>query len=116
CPSNPFISIWPILAVEEIRAAVERRRVPSGAVRPLVGGRAIKGPPHRMLERPAGGPQPRRGPSCYAGGGGFPRVRAAHPPFAPGVEAQGVRAIVTRTLMRDEAAAAALAEVVLACA
>src|SRR5436189_279564 len=65
CPSNPFISIWPILAVEEIRAAIERRRVRSVAVSPLVGGRAIKGPADRMLERLAGGTAPVRVAGCY---------------------------------------------------
>ena len=67
CPSNPFISIWPILAVAEIREALERRRVPSIAVSPLVGGRAIKGPADRMLERLAGGTEPVRVAACYQG-------------------------------------------------
>src|SRR5207248_5518913 len=43
-PSNPYVSIGPILAVDEIRLAVERRRVPCVAVSPLIGGRAVKGP------------------------------------------------------------------------
>ena len=38
-PSNPYVSIGPILAVEEIRAALERRTVPCVAVSPLIGGR-----------------------------------------------------------------------------
>ena len=66
-PSNPFISIWPILAVAEIRAALERRRVPCVAVSPIVGGRALKGPADRMLERLAGGTEPRRVATCYQG-------------------------------------------------
>ena len=48
-PSNPYVSIGPILAVAEIRAALERRRVPCVAVSPLIGGRAVKGPADRML-------------------------------------------------------------------
>ena len=66
-PSNPFISIWPILAVAEIRAALERRRVTCVAVSPIVGGRALKGPADRMLERLAGGTEPRRVATCYQG-------------------------------------------------
>src|SRR5262249_21144977 len=54
-PSNPYISIWPILAVPAIREAVGARRVPCVAVSPLVGGRAVKGPADRMLLRMAGG-------------------------------------------------------------
>ena len=66
-PSNPYVSIWPILAVPEIRAAVEARRVPSVAVSPLVGGRAVKGPADRMLARMAGGTTPEHVAGCYAG-------------------------------------------------
>ena len=66
-PSNPYVSIGPILAVAEIRAALEQRTVPCVAVSPLIGGRAVKGPADRMLARLAGGtsPAPRR--VCYQG-------------------------------------------------
>ncbi len=47
-PSNPFVSIGPILAVEGVRAALENRRV--AAVSPIVGGRALRGPLADMLE------------------------------------------------------------------
>src|SRR5581483_8266006 len=57
-PSNPYVSIGPIFAVEEIRSAVEHRRVPCVAVSPLIGGRAVKGPADRMLARMAGGTTP----------------------------------------------------------
>ncbi len=50
-PSNPFVSIGPILAVERIRSALERRRAPAVAVSPLIGGRAVKGPAAEMLLR-----------------------------------------------------------------
>src|SRR5206468_3979433 len=46
-PSNPFVSIGPILAVAEIREALERRRVPAVAVSPLIGGRTVRGPADR---------------------------------------------------------------------
>ena len=62
-PSNPYVSIAPILAVRELRDALARRRVPCVAVSPLIGGRAVKGPADRMLQRLAGGTSPaaRRG-------------------------------------------------------
>ena len=66
-PSNPYVSIWPILAVEAIRSAVERRRVPCVAVSPLIGGRAVKGPADRMLARLAGGTDPAAVAACYPG-------------------------------------------------
>jgi LPPG:FO 2-phospho-L-lactate transferase len=49
CPSNPFVSIGPILAVPGIETAVRSRRVPLVAVSPIVGGRAVKGPASRMM-------------------------------------------------------------------
>jgi LPPG:FO 2-phospho-L-lactate transferase len=116
CPSNPFISIWPILAVDEIRAAIERRRVPCVAVSPLVGGRAIKGPADRMLQRLAGGTEPVRVATCY------PQVidvlvfDESEADGADAVEREGVRPVTAPTLMPNVAVAAALAQTVLACA
>jgi LPPG:FO 2-phospho-L-lactate transferase len=49
CPSNPFVSIAPILAVPAIGNAVRGRQVPCVAVSPIVGGKAIKGPAMRMM-------------------------------------------------------------------
>jgi LPPG:FO 2-phospho-L-lactate transferase len=49
CPSNPFLSIDPILAVPGIRTWLTHRRVPCIAVSPLIGGRAVKGPIAKML-------------------------------------------------------------------
>ena len=66
-PSNPFLSIGPILAVSGIRAAVERRQVRCVAVSPLAGGKAFSGPLDRMLRRMAGGTEPRQVASCYKG-------------------------------------------------
>ena len=57
-PSNPYLSIGPILAVAEIRAAIRSRKVRSLAVSPLVGGSAVTGPLGRMLTRMAGGTAP----------------------------------------------------------
>ena len=49
CPSNPFLSVDPILAVDGVRAALAARRVPLVAVSPLVGGKALKGPLAKLL-------------------------------------------------------------------
>ena len=49
CPSNPVVSIGPILAVPGMRGALEASRAPRVAVSPIVGGRALKGPADRML-------------------------------------------------------------------
>jgi LPPG:FO 2-phospho-L-lactate transferase len=50
CPSNPFISIGPILAVPGIREALQRRRENVAAISPIVGGRALKGPAAKMMK------------------------------------------------------------------
>lgn len=49
CPSNPLISIGPILALGAIREALARRRARVIAISPLVGGRSLKGPTDRMM-------------------------------------------------------------------
>ena len=49
CPSNPFLSVDPILAVDAVREALRARKVPFVAVSPLVGGAAIKGPLAKLL-------------------------------------------------------------------
>ncbi|MDP8950072.1 MAG: 2-phospho-L-lactate transferase [Actinomycetota bacterium] len=49
CPSNPVVSIGPILAVPGMRKALAASRAPKIAVSPIVGGRALKGPADRML-------------------------------------------------------------------
>ena len=110
-PSNPYVSIWPILAVEEIRAALVARSVPCVAVSPLVGGRAVKGPADRMLARMAGGTTPAHVAGCYAG-----LIDALVVDESDPAGELTVRRIVTQTLMTDLAASRRLAETVLGAA
>ena len=110
-PSNPYVSIHPILAVAELRDALAARRVPCVAVSPLIGGRAVKGPADRMLQRLAGGTSPRHVASCYTGLIDALVVDEADADDLDGLG--GVRAIVTRTLMSDDDARRRLAEVAL---
>ena len=49
CPSNPFISVEPILAVPGVREAVAACAAPVLAVSPIIGGRAVKGPTAKMM-------------------------------------------------------------------
>ena len=49
CPSNPFVSVEPILAVPGIRRAMQRSMAPVMAVTPIIGGKAIKGPAAKMM-------------------------------------------------------------------
>jgi LPPG:FO 2-phospho-L-lactate transferase len=106
-PSNPYVSIGPILAIQEIRDALAARRVPCVAVSPLVGGRAVKGPADRMLARLAGGTQPAHVASCYEG---LIDVLVVDDSDAPAEPIPGLgRTVVTQTLMVDLPAARRLA-------
>jgi LPPG:FO 2-phospho-L-lactate transferase len=107
-PSNPYVSIGPILAVAEIRTALEARRVPCVGVSPLVGGRAIKGPADRMLSRLAGGTTPAHVASCYSG-----LIDALVVDESDDLGGLDVRPIVTRTLMNDAESRQRVAEAAL---
>ena len=110
-PSNPYVSVAPILAVAAVRAALERRRVPCVAVSPLIGGRAVKGPADRMLTRLAGGTSPRHVTQCYKG-----LIDAIVVDEADADDLAGlgdVQPVVTRTLMVDADARRRLAEAAL---
>lgn len=109
-PSNPYVSIGPILAVERIRSALERRRVPCVAVSPLIGGRAVKGPAGAMLQRLEGGTTAAHVAQCYAG---LIDALVIDESDAGDADALGVRPIVTKTLMLDAASRRALAEAAL---
>ena len=109
-PSNPYVSIGPILAVDGIRTALERRTVPCIAVSPLVGGHAVKGPADRMLARLAGGTTPAHVAACYPG---LIDALVIDEVDAPADLPAGVRSVVTRTLMTDDDARRRLATAVL---
>jgi LPPG:FO 2-phospho-L-lactate transferase len=110
-PSNPYVSVGPILAVRELRDALARRRVPCVAVSPLIGGHAVKGPADRMLRRLAGGTSPRHVVGCYPD---LIDALVVDEADADDLDGLGdVRPIVTRTLMSDADARRRLAEAAL---
>ena len=114
CPSNPVISIGPILAVPGIREALVARRDRVVGVSPIIGGRPVRGPADRLM-----------GPlgievSCIGVARAYRDFCAAlvidgtDAAHASAVDAVGVRAVVADTLMRDARVAAALARDTLA--
>ena len=110
-PSNPYVSIGPILAVPGIRDALAGRRVPAVAVSPLIGGRAVRGPADRMLRRLAGGTTPAHVAGTYPG---LIDALVVDEADADDLDGLGdVRPIVTRTLMSDPDARKRLAEAAL---
>jgi LPPG:FO 2-phospho-L-lactate transferase len=114
CPSNPVISIGPILAVPGIRDVLRARRSRVVAVSPIVGGAPVKGPADRLM-----------GPlgievSCAGVAHAYREfcstlvVDAVDRDRVADVEAAGVTAVVTDTMMRSPEIAAALAAETLA--
>jgi LPPG:FO 2-phospho-L-lactate transferase len=108
-PSNPLVSIAPVLAVPGVRAAVETRRDRNVAVSPIVGGAALKGPADRML-RELGHESSVVGVArLYRDLAATLVVDRADEALAPDVEAAGMRCLVTDTVMDNSTRAAALA-------
>jgi LPPG:FO 2-phospho-L-lactate transferase len=107
-PSNPFVSIGPILAVAGIREALEARSVPAVAVSPLIAGKAVRGPAARMLARLGGGTGPQQVTDCYKD-----LIDALVIDEADADEETAIRTIVTRTLMDDADGRRRVAEAVL---
>jgi LPPG:FO 2-phospho-L-lactate transferase len=112
-PSNPFVSIGPILAVGEIRRELERRGTQVVAVSPLIGGRAVKGPAEAMFTSLVGGTSAAQVTDCYKGLIDALVIDEADAADADAVAGRGVRPLVTRTLMAEPEARRALVETVL---
>ncbi len=116
CPSNPVVSIGPILAVPGLREAVRKSAAPAVAISPIVGGAPVKGPADALL----------RGVGAEVSARGVARLyRDLVDAYVlderdraelADVEALGPRALATDTIMRDADSAARLAEAALALA
>jgi LPPG:FO 2-phospho-L-lactate transferase len=115
-PSNPIVSVGPILAVPGMREALleaRARGVPLAAVSPIIGGKALKGPADRMLtslgleSSALGVARP------YAGLIDLMFVDAVDAGLVPAIEDLGVRAVAADTIMADEAGRARVARSVL---
>lgn len=113
-PSNPIVSIDPVLAVRGVRDAVAAARERTVAVSPIVGGAALKGPADRLM-RELGGESSVVGVARWcAPFASTLVVDEADAELADAVRAEGVRCVVTRTVMSDPEVAAGLARTCLA--
>lgn len=110
-PSNPLVSVEPILALRGVRAVLRRRRERVVAVTPLVAGRPLKGPLHRMLRGLGLEVSPRGVARRYASVAGTFVLDVRDRAWRPAIEALGMRVVVTDTVMRTPAHAARLAAV-----
>src|SRR5207248_3864719 len=113
CPSNPIVSIGPILAVPDVRAAVEKARERAVAVSPIVAGAALKGPADRLLTELGHEASVVGVARLYRDVAATLVVDSADAALADAVEAEGMRCVVAPTIMHGPAEAAALASVTL---
>jgi len=116
-PSNPIVSIGPILALPglpELLIAARRRGARIVGVSGIIGGKALKGPADRMLASLGHEPSALGVARGYAGLIDTFVLDTVDAALAPAVAALGVRAVVTDTIMTDDASRARLAGEVLA--
>jgi LPPG:FO 2-phospho-L-lactate transferase len=112
-PSNPIVSIGPVVAVPGVRAALGERRGVTVAVSPIVGGRALKGPADRMLTELGHESSVVGVARLYRDLAATLVVDRADADLADAVTAEGMRCVVTDTVMSSPDLAAALATTVL---
>ena len=113
CPSNPVVSIGPLLAVPGVLEALARRREDTIGVSPIIAGAALKGPADRLL-RELGWESSVVGVArWYAPWMGTLVIDESDADLAPAVEAEGVRCVVAPTVMSTPERSAGLARTVL---
>ena len=113
-PSNPLVSIGPVLAVPGVRAAIEARRSIVCAVSPIIAGAALKGPADRMLAELGHEASALGVARLYASLCSTLVIDDADAALAPSIEAAGVHAVVTDTIMARPGVGASLAVACLA--
>lgn len=99
CPSNPHLSVDPILAVPELRRLVEAAKAPVVAVSPLIGGAAVKGPAAKIFAELSIPTTPR---GIFGHYRGLLNGLVIDEADASDAEQAGVATLVARTLMRTD--------------
>ena len=110
CPSNPFVSVDPILAVPGMRDLLRARRVPVVAVSPIIGGAAVKGPAAKMMGELGLEVSTRSIAAHYRGLAHGLVIDMADAALAPAIEGMGMAVRIVPTLMRSVADRRALAQ------
>ncbi|MCL4448642.1 MAG: 2-phospho-L-lactate transferase [Actinobacteria bacterium] len=99
CPSNPIVSIGPILAVDKISETLMQQREKVVAISPIVNGMALKGPADRMMKELGHEPSALGVAKLYADWVKTMVVDTSDVGFAPLIESLGMSCIVTQTVM-----------------
>ena len=113
CPSNPVVSIGPVLAVPGIRKTLMSRRDDAVGISPIIAGAALKGPADRLLVEMGFEASVVGVARWYAPMISTLVIDEADADLATAVEAEGVRCVVAPTLMTSKEASAQLARTVL---
>ena len=113
CPSNPVVSIGPLLAVPGVREALLAARQRTVAVSPIVAGTALKGPADRLMAELGTESSVVGVARLYSGWVGTLVIDTADLQHVAGVEAEGMRCVVAPTVMSSPERAAQLARVVI---
>lgn len=116
CPSNPFLSVDPILAVHGVRAALAAREVPFVAVSPLIGGQSLKGPLGKLLGELGRANSNRAIAEHYAGLLDHLIIDESDAADAEGLRGMGISVTVAPTVMCDADDRERLARVALSAA
>lgn len=102
CPSNPFLSIDPMLAIAELKSALKSRRAPCVAVSPIIGGNAVKGPLAKIMQEKGLEVSALGIARLYEGLiDGF-MIDEVDCDLAPHIEALGLKVSISPTLMKSD--------------
>ena len=113
-PSNPFVSVKPVLEIPGVVDVLRERRTEVVAISPIVGGSALKGPASRMLEELGFERNSVGIASLYRDFAGTLVIDQKDSALTSQVQSEGMRAVVTDTIMDTPERAAALAQTALA--
>ena len=109
CPSNPILSVAPILAIGDIRQALAARRVPALAVAPLIGGQAVKGPTAKIFAEMGLDVSVLGVARLYEGLIDIFVIDESDAAFCPAIAALGMKPVLAPILMRNDNERVALA-------
>ncbi len=113
CPSNPYVSVGPILAVPGVRELLRASPAPVVAVSPIVGGMALKGPAAKMMQELGVPASPLEVARHFLGAVDAWVIDQQDASQAPAIEALGLEVTVAQTVMKTDQDKRALARVVI---
>ncbi len=99
CPSNPIVSIGPILAVPGVRQAIRGAKAAKVAISPIVGGRPVKGPADKLMEGKGVEVSPRGVAELYQDFLDVMVIDQKDRELAPQIEELNLRVVIEQTLM-----------------